>query len=95
MGHSVNGDLPLLHGLQQRTLSFRSGPVHLIHQNDLSVERPGAKLEGALLLVVDLYPGEVAWKQVRGTLNSSEVGMNALSQTSTQHSLSYTGGILK
>ena len=42
---AVDGDLALLHRLQQRRLGARRGAVDLVGQHDLGEDRPGPELE--------------------------------------------------
>ena len=70
--HAVDGDLLLLHRLEQRGLRLRRGPVDLVGEHDLGNDRPGAELEVAGLLVVDRDAGDIARQQIRGELDALE-----------------------
>ena len=74
---AVHGDLALAHGLQQRGLGTRRGPVDLVGQQDVGEGRAGHELEVARLLVEDADAGDVAGQQVGRTLQAAEVDAQA------------------
>ena len=95
MGHSVHRDLSLFHGLQESALGLGSGPVDLVHQNDLMVQWPRPELESALFLVVNLNSGQVGGKKVRRALNSGEIAAQAPGQALPQNRLTHSGSIFQ
>ena len=54
MRHRVDGDVALLHALEQARLRLRARAVDLVDDHDVGEDRPGAELEAALALVVDV-----------------------------------------
>ena len=58
-GHAVDGDLALLHRLEQRRLGLRRRPVDLVGEHDVGEQR--ARLEAELLgrALVDAHADEV------------------------------------
>ena len=57
---AVDGDLALLHDLEQRGLRLRARPVDLVGEDDVGEDRAGVELERSGLLVVDRDAGDVA-----------------------------------
>ena len=95
VGHSVHCDLSLFHGFEKSALGLGSGPIDLVHQDDLMMQRPGPEFEGTLLLVVDLNSGQIGGKQVRRALNPGEIAAQAPGQTLSQNCLAHSGSILQ
>ena len=56
MGHAVDGDLPLLHRLQQRGLGLRCGAVDLVGEDELRDDGTGRNSKRLRLLVEDVDP---------------------------------------
>ena len=65
-GLTFDGELALLHGLEQGCLGTRRGAVDLVGEHELGQQGAGAKLELARLLVVDVDAGDVRGQQVGG-----------------------------
>ena len=40
VGRGADGDLPFLHGLEQRALHFGGGPVDLVRKDEIAEDRP-------------------------------------------------------
>ncbi len=68
--HAVHGDLPLLHGLQERRLRARRRPVDLVRHDDLVKDGSGAELEFPRLLVEHGHTRDVRREQVRRALHA-------------------------
>ena len=66
---AVDGDLPLLHGLQQRGLRLGRRPVDLVGEQQVGEHRPLAEAELARAAVVDQRAGDVAGHEVGGELH--------------------------
>ena len=94
MRGAVDGDLPLLHRLEQCRLRLGSGSVDLIGEQHLGEDRPPAELEGLLLRVVDADPGHVARKQVRGELHALEAAAAAAGERLGEQSLAGARNVL-
>ena len=77
MGGLADGDLPLLHRLEQRGLDLGRGPVDLVGEEDVAEDRAGLEAELALaaLGIVDVGAGHVRGQQVGGELDAAEVGV--------------------
>ena len=72
VGRAVDGDLPLLHRLEERRLRLRGRAVDLIGEDDLAHHRAGSELEVVPLLVEDRDAGDVRGQQVGGELDAAE-----------------------
>ena len=68
--HPVDGDLPLLHGLEQRRLRLRRRAVDLVGEQQVGEHRTGPEGELRRSGVVDERAGHVAGHQVRGELHA-------------------------
>ena len=68
----ADGDLPLLHRLEQGTLDLGRGAVDLVGEQDAGDDRPGPDVERAGRGPVDLGPGQVGREQVGGELDAAE-----------------------
>ena len=71
-GVAFQGDLPLLHGLEQGRLGLGRGAVDLVGQQKVGEDGALAQFEAALGAVEDVTAGDVAREQVRGKLNAAE-----------------------
>ncbi len=94
VGHPVDGDLPLLHRLQQRGLGLRRRPVDLVADHDVREHRARLELEVARLLVVDADPGDVAGQQVRSELDPAHRAVDRTGQRLGQLGLANPGDVL-
>ena len=83
----VDGDLALLHRLQQRGLGLRRGAVDLVADDDVREHRAGLELEVADLLVEDRDAGDVRRQQVRRELDPAHGAVDRLGQRLGQHRL--------
>ena len=77
VGHAVHGDLALAHGLQQRTLGPRRGPVDLVGQHHVGEHRPLFVLEFGRFRVEQAAADDVAGQQVRRELQAAEIAGQA------------------
>lgn len=71
-GDSLNGELVLFHGFEERRLGAWGGAVDLIGEHDLGDEWAFAKYELAQLLVVVVDAGDVGRHEVRRELDAFE-----------------------
>ena len=80
MGLLADGDLALLHRLEQRGLDLGRGAVDLVGEEDVAEDRAGLEAELALaaLGIVDVGAGHVRGQQVGGELDAAEVGLEVL-----------------
>ena len=79
-GLTLDGDLPLLHRLEQRRLGLRRGPIDLVGEQQAGEDRATSKLEARRALVEDERAGEVGRKQVRGELGALEIESERLGE---------------
>ena len=70
VGRAVDGDLGLLHRLEQRALGLGGGAVDLVADDDVGEDGPRAELEVAHVLVEHRDAGDVARQQVGGELHA-------------------------
>jgi len=59
MGLAVDGDLALLHRLEERRLGLRRGSVDLVREHDVREHGPGLELEALCFLVEDVRADDV------------------------------------
>jgi hypothetical protein len=85
----VDGDLALLHRLQQRRLRLGRSAVDLVADHDLGEDRPRFELELALLLVVYGHTGDVGRQQIRCELNTPHGTVDGSRQRLGQHGLAH------
>ena len=76
----ADGDLALLHGLQERTLHLGRCAVDLVGQEDGRDDRPGANVKSAGGGTVDLRSGQVGGEQVGGELDAAKREVECLGQ---------------
>ena len=70
MADAVNGDLPLLHGLEQRRLRAGRRPVELIREEQIAEHCAGLIDELAALLLIDGIAGDIGRQHVRRKLHA-------------------------
>ena len=91
--HAVDGDLLLLHRLEQRALRARRRAVDLVGEDDVRDERAGAELELARLLVVEVDASDVGRHQVRRELDAPERAADAARERLREHRLAEPGHV--
>ena len=74
--HGVDGDVALLHALEQAGLRLRRGAVDLVDEHDVGEDRPGPELEALLALVVDVDADDVGRQQVGRALHARELAVD-------------------
>ena len=94
MRGAVDRHLPLLHRFQQRRLRLGCRAIDLIGEHHLREDGAAAKLERALLRVVDADAGHVAGKQIRGELHALEGAPRRARHRLRQHGLAGAGHVL-
>ena len=84
MPHPADGNLSLLHGFQERRLSFRRRAIDFVGENNVGEQRPFEKAElaaaGGAILFNDFRAGNVGGHQVGGELNAAERKIQRASQ---------------
>ncbi|MNP12525.1 hypothetical protein D3C76_1047600 [compost metagenome] len=73
MGLAGHGDLPLLHGFEQRRLDLGRRTVDLVGEDHIAEQRTGLELDAVLPihLLQDFPAGDVRGQQVRGELDAT------------------------
>ena len=94
-GLLADGDLPLLHGLQQRALHLGRGAVDLVGQDDAVEHRALLHRELARLAAVDGGAHDVGGQQVRRELDALEAGLDGLGQGAHGQGLGQAGDALE
>ena len=92
---ALDGDLPLLHRLEQRGLGLRRRPVDLVGEQQPGEERARTELEGRPALVVDERAGQVGRQQVGGELRPPEVQPQGLREGPGGQGLAEAGEVLE
>ena len=72
MGLPVDGDRPLVHGLQQGGLSFGRGAVDFVGQQNLRENGPLGQNKGIGLKIEQIGAQHVAGHQIGGELDAPE-----------------------
>ena len=91
---ALDGDLPLLHRLQQSRLRLGWRPVDLVGQQQAGEQRPRPEHELRLPHVVDERAGHVGGQQVRGELQSAEAEPERLGERPRCQRLAQAGEVL-
>ena len=84
-----DGDLVLLHRLEQARLGLRGGPVDLVGEDEVREDRPGLELEDplAVLLDEDVRARDVGRHQVRRELDPAERAVDDVGDGPHEHRL--------
>ena len=90
----VDGDVALLHALEQAGLRLGRGAVDLVDQHDVGEDRPGPELEALLALVVDVGADDVGREQVGGALHACELAVERAGERAGQRRLADAGVVL-
>ena len=90
---AFDGDLLLLHGLEQRALRLRPGAVDLVGQQDLREHGAGVEHEGFLVALVDADAVEVRRHQVGGELHAREPQTERHRKRMRQRGLAHAGHV--
>jgi hypothetical protein len=96
LGHAVERDLPVAHGLQRRRLRARRRAVELVGQQHVREDRAAAQLEG---LRIGRRPHAqtepVRWQQVAGELHACEASADRARQRLGQRGLARPRHVLE
>ena len=95
VGHAVDGDLVLGHGLEQRGLGLGRGPVDLVGQHDVVEHRPGPEVEGVVAPVPHREAHHVGGQQVGGELHPAEAALDRRGQRLGQVGLAHARDVLE
>ena len=84
-----DGDLVLLHRLEQARLGLRRRAVDLVGEDEVREDRPGLELEDplAVLLDEDVGAGDVGGHQVGGELDPVERAVDDVGDRADEHRL--------
>ena len=91
---AVDGDLPLLHCLQQRGLGLWGGAVDLVGEQNLAEHRARPEFEVVRALVEGANTGDIRGQQVRGELNAAKGAVEGAGKGLREHGLADTGHVL-
>ncbi len=91
---AVDGDLPLLHRLEQRGLRLGSRSIDLVGEQHLGEDRSPTELEGLVLRVVHAHTGHVARQEVWGELHALEAAAAAAGERFGQQRLAGARNVL-
>ncbi len=94
VGVAVDGDLLLLHGLEQRRLRLGGGAVDLVAEHDVGEDGAGPELERARALVEHAHAGDVARQQVGRELDAAHGAVDAAREGLGEHRLADAGDVL-
>ena len=94
VGDAVDGDLPLLHRLEQARLGLRGGAVDLVGEEHLGEDRAPSEFEGGGLGIEDVDPGDVTGEQVGGELDALEEAAEGAGQGLGELRLADPGDVL-
>ena len=94
-GRALDGDLPLLHRLQERGLGLGRGPVDLVGQQQVGEQRPLAEAELLAARVEEEGAGQVAGEQVRRELGPGEFEAERLREGAGGQGLAQPGEVLQ
>ncbi len=94
VGVAVDGDLTLLHRLQERGLGLGRSAVDLVADHDLGEDRARFELEVAALLIEDGHTGDVRGQQIRCELDAPHRAVDRPGQRLGQHGLAHPGHVL-
>ena len=89
-----DGDLVLLHRLEQRALRLRRGAVHLVGEDHLGEDRPGVELEAAAVALVDRHADDVGGQHVAGELDALEMQAERAREHVRERGLADAGQVL-
>ena len=79
-GFVSDGDLPLLHGLEQGALNLGRCSIDLVGEEDAGHDRAGTNVEGTGRGPVNLGASEVRRKEIGSELDSPEREVQSLGQ---------------
>jgi hypothetical protein len=94
VGHGVDGDLALLHGLEERRLRLGGCPVDLVGQDDVGEDAAGAELELVAGPVPHRDPGHVGREEVGRELDAVPRAVDRAGDGLGQHRLAHPGDVL-
>ena len=95
VGRAADGDLVLLHRLEERGLHLRGRPVDLVGEDDLREQRPLLDVKVLGLLVEDHGADQVGRKEVRSELDARERRVDDLRERPDRQGLGEPGNALE
>ena len=95
VGLVAEGDLALLHGLEQGALHFGRGAVDFVGQNEIGKNRPQLGRKFAVPRIVDQRADQVGREKVGGELQTGETGVQARSEGAHGQRLGQSGYTLE
>ena len=92
---AVDGDVALLHHLEQRGLGLRRGPVDLVGEDDVGEHGAPAEVERAVGLVVHEPAGDVRGQQVGRELDAAPRPLHRVRDRLGQRRLAGAGHVVE
>ena len=90
---AVDGDLALLHGLEQGGLGLGAGAVDLVADHDVGEDRTRFEDEVAALAVPYRDAGDVGGEEVGGELDAAELAVDRAGERFGQQGLADPGDV--
>jgi hypothetical protein len=69
---AIDGDLPLIHGLEEGGLRARRGPIDLIGEKEIGKHWAGYEVEAAVALMIEIVAEDVGREEVGSELEALE-----------------------
>ncbi len=91
---AVDGDLPLVHRLEQRGLRLRRGAVDLVGQQEVGEDGARLEFERLGVGVVDGDAEDVAGQHVAGELQAVEAAVDGAGEGVGEGGLAHAGDVL-
>ena len=91
---AVDGDLPLLHRLEQRRLRLRRRSVDLVDEHDVREHRAGPEAERPALTVEHVHARDVRRQEIGRELDAVEREVERARERLREHGLADTGDVL-
>ena len=95
MADAVHGDLPFLHGLQQRRLGAGGGPVQLVRQKQIGQHPAGLVAHLPGLGIGQTVARHIRGQHIRGELNPAVAQIQYLGKCQRHGGLAHAGHIFQ
>src|SRR2546423_1613863 len=95
MGLTANGDLPLLHGLEQSALNFGRGAIDFVGEDQIGENWALVSGEFSCLRLKDHRADDIARQEVGRELDALELDAQGRAERFYQESLGETGHALE
>jgi hypothetical protein len=85
---AIDGDLPLIHGLEEGGLRARRGPIDLIGEKEIGKHWAGYEVEAAVALMIEIVAEDVGREEVGSELEALETSSHRGGESVGQRSFS-------